>query len=92
MRDKEKAKKYNALYRKQHWFAIKLKGKIYRSLPHVKQRRREYNQTPERKAYLKKFYQEHKEYWRAKNAEWKKNNPEKAKLIQKRYYDASSTN
>jgi len=85
MRDKEKAKNYNALYRKQHWFAIKLKNQIYRSLSHVKERRREYNRTSQRKAYFKKYYHEHKAYFRKNAAEWLKNNPEKRKLSIKKY-------
>ena len=81
MRDKEKAKNYNALYRRQHRFAIKLKNQMYRSLPHVKEQRRLYNQTPERKAYYKK----NKQRLNKKNSDWAKNNPDRRKLHLQRY-------
>ncbi len=84
-KDPEKKRQQDANYRRQHWFAIKLKNQVYRRLPHVKERRREYGRSPARKAYHQKYYQEHKDYWRAKNAEWVKNNPEKRKEILRRY-------
>ncbi|MFH1782537.1 MAG: tyrosine-type recombinase/integrase [Candidatus Omnitrophota bacterium] len=83
MRDKEKAKNYNALYRKEHWFAIKIKNQMYRDLPHVKKRRKEYNKT--RKEYFKKYYEKHKERFKEKAILWAKENPEKKRLIQKRF-------
>lgn len=47
-------------------------------------------QTPERKAYLKRYYQAHKEELREKNTvrmrEWRKNNPDKVKESNHRQY------
>jgi integrase/recombinase XerD len=83
MKDKKKALNYNALYRKQHWFALAIKRQMYRRLEHVKEMRRQENRR--REDYHKKYYQEHKEYWKAKSAEWVKNNPERRKQILKRY-------
>ena len=62
-KDPEKKRQQDANYRRQHWFAIKLKNQVYRRLPHVKERRREYGRSPARKAYYKKYYQEHKEQY-----------------------------
>lgn len=87
MRDKEKAKNYNALYRKEHRSAIRLKNKIYKSLPHVKERNRDYNRTPQRKAYSKDYYQKNKQRLNKKNNDWAKNNPEKRKEHIRRYLE-----
>ena len=64
MKDKQRAKSYTALYRKQHWFAIALKNQIYRRLAHVRERRSRHNKR--RGSYHKKYYQEHKEEYSTK--------------------------
>lgn len=83
MRDKERAKNYNTLYRKQHCIAIAIKNRMYKNLPHIKERRRQQNRL--RKDYFKKYYQEHKDYFRTKSSQWVKENPERRRLILKKY-------
>lgn len=83
MKDKKRADNYNALYRKQHWFALAIKRQMYRRLERVKEMRRQENR--QRKDYHKKYYQEHKEYFKQRNTQWVKNNPQARKQILKRY-------
>lgn len=42
--------------------------------------------SPERRQYLKKYREEHREYFRIKSMEWYKNNSEKARAARINWY------
>jgi len=75
--------KSDALYRKEHWFAIKLKAQMYKRLPHAKKLRRKSNRK--RRNYFKKYYNENKERLIKKAVLWGKQNRDKRKVYCKKH-------
>lgn len=81
-RSKNKERISDALYRKYHWFAIRLKQQMYNRLSHVKDRRRG---SKSRARYHKGYYEKNKDKVLKKVYEWGKANKDKRHLYQKRY-------
>jgi len=73
-------KKSDALYRKEHWFAIKLKNQIYKRLPKVKKRIRD-----TRNQYYKEYYQKHREKILQRSHNWAQANKNKTRYYKKKY-------
>lgn len=85
MSDAPTHKKSDALYRKEHWFAIRLKNRMYRRLPRVKKMLREYNRK--RKDYRRKWYEKNRDKVLKNVSIWSKQNKDKRLLYQKRYIE-----
>lgn len=73
-------KAWDARYRQKHRFAIRLKNRIYRKLPHVRERLR-----GTRNEYLKEYYKKHREKFLKRTREWAVANREKRRLYSRRY-------
>ncbi len=80
MRDKEKARQYNFLYRKKHIVAIRIKNRLYKKLPRVKIRNRK-----QRRKYYQEYYLKHRNEFLRKVSEWTQANKDKRRLYCKRY-------
>lgn len=80
MRNKEKTRQYNLLYRKEHRVAIRIKNRIYKRLPHVKARTRK-----QCKKYHHEYYLKHRDKLLRRAHEWAKVNKDKRRLYCKRY-------
>jgi integrase/recombinase XerD len=80
MRDKEKARQYNLLYRKKHVVAIRIKSRLYKKLPHVKARTKK-----QRRKYYQEYYLKHRDEFLRKVREWTQANRSKRRLYCKRY-------
>lgn len=77
-----KEKKSDALYRKEHWFALKLKNQMYRRLSHVKERRQ-----GSRSEYYKEYYKKNKMRIIKNVSDWSKEHKDKKRLYQQKYKD-----
>lgn len=75
--------KSNALYRKEHWFAIKLKSQMYKRLPHANELTRQSNRR--RKNYYRRWYEKNRERLIKKAAIWAQQNRERKRSHQRKY-------
>ncbi len=82
-RPEKEEKKSDALYRKEHWFAIKLKNQMYKRLDHTKKLARQSNRR--RKDYYKKWYEKNKERLIKKAKFWAEQNRERKRSHQRKY-------
>jgi len=77
---RDRMKKSSALYRKEHWFAIKLKNQMYKRLPLVKKRVK-----GTRRQYHKEYYQKHRDEILKRAHKWSRANKDKTRLYKRRY-------
>jgi len=70
----------DALYRKQHWLALKLKHQMYGRLPHVKEKRR-----GTRKEYQQEYYKKNRAKILKRVSKWGRENKNKKRLHNKKY-------
>ena len=75
--------KSDALYRKEHWFTIRLKNHMYKRLPCTRKLIRASNRR--RKDYYRNYYEKNKERLKDKSRLWIKQNKDRRKLHWKRY-------
>lgn len=80
MRDKEKARNYNFLYRRQHRLAIRIKNRLYKCLSRVREQTRR-----GRRVYYQAYYQRHREKFLKRVREWAQANPDKTRIYKKAY-------
>ena len=77
---RNKMPKSDALYQKEHWFAIKLKNQIYKRLPRVKEK-----VCGTRNQYMKEYYKKHCDKFLKRSREWVENNRKKSRFYKKKY-------
>jgi len=75
--------KSDALYRKEHWFAIKVKNQMYKRLPRTRKLARASNKR--RRDYYRNYYEKNKERLKKKNTLWLRLHKDRKKLHWKKY-------
>lgn len=80
MKNKEKARQYDLLYRRQHKVAIRIKNRVYKRLPHVKALFRD-----RRRRYFQEYYKKHREKLLQHIKLWTQNNKDKRRVYCRRY-------
>lgn len=82
MRNKERARQYNLLYKQTHKVGIRIRNRLYKRLPHVKKKAQERGRR-----YFPEYYKKHCEEISKRATEWNRLNRDKRRLINKRYKD-----